>query len=146
MNSGIDPLQLAAQGAQVLVAEMVKSGWMSLREALKGIFHKSGNGTRQLEMLDADQQDLSQASAAERDALRTRILNRWQIQLSAILEQYPEIQEDLLELIEYSRSGPTAGNSGNVIIAARNKDSQIVQSAGDIQTGNGNISFKPPAR
>lgn len=145
MTSGIDPMQLASQGAQVLVAEMVKSGWAGLQDRLASIFRRAGSTPRQMEMLNADQQELAQAPEGEMEAVKARLLGRWKLQLAALLDQYPEAEEGLLALIESLAGKPAEGSSGHVVIGSGNIASQVVQSAGDVHTGGGNISFTPPA-
>jgi hypothetical protein len=146
VSGGIDLMQLASQGAQVLVAEMVKSGWAGLRDRLVRIFRRAGGMPRHLEMLDADQQELAQAPEEERDAVEARLLGRWKLQLAALLDQYPETGGELLALIESSASSAGGRSGGHVIVASGNTASQVVQAAGDVRTGGGDISFTPPAR
>jgi hypothetical protein len=144
VSGGIDPMQLASQGAQVLVAEMVKSSWAGLREKLPAIFRRGGGTSRHLEMIDADQQQLIQVPEADQEAVRARLLSRWQLQLAAFLDQYPETAEDLIALIEYSAGGAGDRSGGHSLAAFGNTASQIVQAAGDVRTGGGDISFIPP--
>ena len=145
MNSGIDPIQLASQGAQVLVAEMVKTGWAALRGRLASIFRRTGSAPRQLEMLDADQQELSQAPEGGREAVRARLLARWNLQLAALLDLYPDAGEDLLALIEELAGSEGEGSGGHTVSAFGNVASRVVQAGGDVHTGGGDISFTPPA-
>jgi hypothetical protein len=144
MGSGFDPMQLASQGAQVLVAEMVKSGWSSLRERLAKIFRWSGDATRQLDMIDADRRELIQASEAEKEAVRGRLLGRWMVQLGALLDQYPEAGKELLALIDASASSASEGATRHSLTAFGNTSSQIVQAGENIQTGGGDFTFTPP--
>jgi hypothetical protein len=137
-------MQLASQGAQVLVAEMVKSGWANLRDKLSAIFRRAGSASRHLEMIDADRQQLIQVTEAEQETVRARLVSRWQLQLGAFLEQYPEAGEDLVVLIE-SSSGGSGNQDVHSLAAFGNTSSQIVQAAGDIRTGGGDISLTPPA-
>jgi hypothetical protein len=137
-------MQLASQGAQVLVAEMVKSSWAGLREKLSAIFRRADSTSRHLEMIDADQRQLIQVPEADQEVVRARLLSRWQLQLAAFLDQYPEAEEDLIALIESSAIGTADQSGGHSLVAFGNTASQVVQAAGDVSTGGGDISFTPP--
>ena len=99
----------------------------------------------QLEMLDADQQELSQAPEGGREAVRARLLARWNLQLAALLDLYPDAGEDLLALIEELAGSEGEGSGGHTVSAFGNVASQVVQAGGDVHTGGGDISFTPPA-
>ncbi|MEU0383088.1 hypothetical protein [Streptomyces chartreusis] len=142
MGQGLDVMGLASHGAQVLITEMVTGGWQLLREKVARFFRKDGQETssRQLEMLDEIERGLPEASEEDREEVQERLVR----QLAAYLDRFPEMADELRALLpsqDETREAPAP-----TVAAYNNTNSQVLQSLGDIDAGDGGINYGVPPR
>lgn len=88
---------LAASGATALVGAAATDAWQSARAGFVRLFAR---GERQHELLESrlDQTATEVVHAAEPDVVRERLLPDWQVRLSDLLEERPELAAELREL------------------------------------------------
>lgn len=142
MSQGLDVMALATHGAQVLVSEMLTGGWQLLREKVARFLRRDGQETssRQLEMLDEIERSLPEASEADREAIQERLVR----QFAAYLDRFPEMADELVELLPAQDEASSA--PAPTIAAYNNTNSQVLQSLGDIDAGEGGINYGVPSR
>ncbi|WP_432928333.1 hypothetical protein ACQPZZ_01875 [Microbispora sp. CA-135349] len=143
MSDAMELMQLAAQGSQVLVAEMIKTGWEKFREALAALFGRGGAETesRHLDMLDQDRQQLEAVGEEHLEDVSSNLRQRWTIQLAAFLQQYPDTIVDLQCLLDQHAGQIREEVAASTFTALHNINSQVLQAGGDINTGGGDISY-----
>ncbi|MEU1275371.1 hypothetical protein [Streptomyces sp. NPDC005799] len=141
MSQELDVMVLATHGAQVLITEMLTGGWQLLREKIARFLRRDGQETssRQLEMLDEIERSLPEASQADRDAIQQRLVR----QFAAYLDRFPEMADELRELLP---TKDEASSPPSTMAAYNNTNSQILQSLGDIDAGDGGINYGVPSR
>jgi hypothetical protein len=122
---------------------MVKSGWSGTREIIATAFRKGGeeSESRQLALLDQDQENVSSALDEARSEISENVQARWAVLLAALVQQFPEVRAELQAMIENSEQGPDHEAAAASIRAMNNINSQIVQAGGNISTGGGSISY-----
>ncbi len=132
---------LASHGAQVLITEMLTGGWQLLRERIARFLRRDGEETsnRQLEMLDEIERGLPEASEADRAAIHDRLVR----QIAAYLDRFPEMADELREVLPARDEAPSAPST---MAAYNNTNSQVLQSLGDIDAGDGGINYGVPSR
>ncbi|MGH3801534.1 MAG: hypothetical protein ACRDTD_15645 [Pseudonocardiaceae bacterium] len=88
---------LAASGGTALVAAAATDAWQSARAGFAQLF---AHGEKRQELVQArlDQTATEVERAAEPDVVRERLLPDWQVRLSDLLEERPELAADLREL------------------------------------------------
>ncbi|MFF5264472.1 hypothetical protein ACFY4C_36575 [Actinomadura viridis] len=123
---------------------MVASTWLDTRDSLRRLFGRSGKEAqdRQTEMLDEDRELLTAAAPDQRAEIEQELSQRWTIQLAALLQQHPEVADDLLDVLAQSDELPKSGSQGTFLNAIGNQSSQIVQAGGDLNTGGGDITYR----
>ncbi|MFC8345145.1 hypothetical protein [Streptomyces sp. NPDC057280] len=141
MSQELDVMVLATHGAQVLITEMLTGGWQLLREKIARFLRRDGQETssRQLEMLDEIERSLPEASEADREAIQERLVR----QFAAYLDRFPEMANELRELLP---TQDEASSPASTMAAYNNTNSQILQSLGDIDAGDGGINYGVPSR
>ncbi|MGH3770263.1 MAG: hypothetical protein ACRDRW_02505 [Pseudonocardiaceae bacterium] len=89
---------LAASGGTALVAAAATDAWQSARA---GFARLLTHGERRQELIESrlDQTAITVERAVERDVVRERLLPDWQVRLSDLLEERPELAAELRELI-----------------------------------------------
>ncbi|KIF76093.1 hypothetical protein QR77_23830 [Streptomyces sp. 150FB] len=146
MSGALDVMQVAGSGATVLVAEMVKSAWESLRGAMAQLFRCGGDETADVELglLDAARQRLVNSSATERADMEQQLRQELLIQLAAFLQKHPEATENLQKLIK--RAGSQEEATSATLVAENNSNSQVILSGGSISTAGGSFTYQAPER
>ncbi|MCD9872783.1 hypothetical protein [Streptomyces guryensis] len=141
MSQELDVMVLATHGAQVLITEMLTGGWQLLREKIARFLRRDGQerSSRQLEMLDEIERSLPEASEADREAIQERLVR----QFAAYLDRFPEMADELRELLP---TQDEASSPASTMAAYNNTNSQILQSLGDIDAGDGGINYGVPSR
>ena len=88
---------LAASGGTALVAAAATDAWQSARAGFAGLLGRAGWHQELVESrLDRTAAEVERA--AEPDVVRDRLLPDWQVRLSDLLEERPELAADLREL------------------------------------------------
>lgn len=148
MSEMLDVMGFAALSAQVLVTEMVKSSWTQTRLLLAKAFRRGGEETeaRHLEMLDEDQSSLEQATTGEHGDIDQNLQSKWAIQIAALLQQYPEVRVDLQAMMDSASTQPDPISASANLSAINNKNSQIIQTLGNMNTGGGSINYRSPGK
>ncbi|GAB2688270.1 hypothetical protein [Kitasatospora kifunensis] len=139
MGSELDVVALAAEASNILVAEAVRSGWQSLREAVARFFHRDGTQSlnRQMALLDAAHEELESADPEVRALAQQALHERWMRQLPAYLELYPEAAEDLRDLLAATRAVDSEPDGAGTMNANFNTNSVVVQARGNVNAGGG---------
>ncbi|WP_407838746.1 hypothetical protein ACE1OC_23990 [Streptomyces sp. DSM 116496] len=136
---------LAAMGAAALVAEMARSTWQGVRDAVARFFgsRDEEGAAGQVLQLDAGYELLSRTDDAHQPAAENALRTTLGIQLEAFLRSQPEAAAEFQALIEKTTgvSGPVEGSRLSV---RGNTNSQIVVSGGSI-TGN-TLHYRPEAQ
>lgn len=101
MTEAFNVLEVATSGAGVLAAEMARSSWQGVRDALVAFFRGGNEGaaTDELRVLDLHQTRLLETPEAERERVREEICQELFIQLKGFLTKYPETAVDLMALV-----------------------------------------------
>ncbi|MFE6917399.1 hypothetical protein [Streptomyces rubiginosohelvolus] len=147
MAAELDAMAVAVPAASALVAEMARGGWAALREALARFLRRDGEPTveRQLVLLDTAEQTLAEAAEEDRDEARGRLEQRLVLQLASYLDRYPDMGEELEELLPAGQDGPPP-SAAPTLAAYNNTNSQILQATGDLDAGSGGINYGVPPR
>ncbi|MEU3533934.1 MULTISPECIES: hypothetical protein [Streptomyces] len=146
MSGALDVMQVAGSGATVLVAEMVKSGWESLREAMARLFRhgdeESAEAEAELRLLDAARRRLVDSPASERANVAQQLRQELLIQLAAFLQKHEDAAEQLQELVK--RTDSQEKTSSATLVAENNTNSQVIISGGSINTAGGSFTYQAP--
>jgi hypothetical protein len=103
-------ISLASAGAAALVGAAATEAWGRARVGFGRLF---GHGDtrreeRTVARLDETATAIEQADDADQEGVRRALLLTWQIRLTDLLEEFPELAEDLRALTESVRAvGPT---------------------------------------
>ncbi|MFH9075649.1 hypothetical protein [Streptomyces alboflavus] len=141
----MDMLQLAGAGATALVAEMVRSGWESVREAVLRFFRKGGEAAAEEEvrLVDAGRQRLADSAESDRDAVAEQLQRDLTIQLAAFLQKHPQAADELQALVDGAQQD---GDGAQPHLAANNNsNSQVIITGGSLSAGGG-FHYHPPER
>ncbi|TWV56356.1 hypothetical protein FRZ03_04490 [Streptomyces misionensis] len=92
---------LAMTGASTLVAAMATDAWQTGRGGFARLFHRRGNGLREIgTQLDNDAALMAGADAA---AAREALLELWRLRLLGLLRDHPDAAPELTELVDRIR-------------------------------------------
>ncbi|MFE2381640.1 hypothetical protein [Streptomyces misionensis] len=92
---------LAMTGASTLVAAMATDAWQAGRGGFARLFHRRGNGLREIEThLDNDAALVTGEDAA---AAREALIGPWRLRLLRLLREHPGAAPELTELIDRIR-------------------------------------------
>ncbi|MDX3486616.1 hypothetical protein [Streptomyces sp. ID05-18] len=143
MGNALDIMQLASDGAAVLVAEMAKSGWESFRTAVANFFGLGGeeSAVDELRLVDAAHTRLAESPEDMRDSMAETLQQELYIQLAAFLQKNSDAAAKLQALVDSSPSGEEVRDGGASV--HHNTNSQVVVSGGSISTG-GSIVYRAP--
>ncbi|GHI86560.1 hypothetical protein [Streptomyces xanthophaeus] len=138
MTEAFNVLEVATSGAGVLAAEMARSGWQGVRDALVAFFRGGNEGTAadELRVLDLHQVRLVETPEAERERVREEICGELFIQLKGFLAKYPDTAVDLMALVRERQRANGEGNSGPRMVAENNTNSQVVMTGNSIFGGS----------
>ncbi|WP_328299192.1 hypothetical protein OG389_16190 [Streptomyces sp. NBC_00435] len=146
MSEVLNVAELAATGAAALVAEMARTTWQSVRDAMARVFGWGNEEpeavARQLLQLDAGYELLNGTEQADQEAVANALRTTLGIQLQTFLRQHPEAAGELRALVQRSEASEPGGDGGRVI-ARNNTNSQVVISGGSI-IGN-TLHYRPEA-
>lgn len=136
MGDGLDLMQVAGGTAAVLVADMAKKGWETVRSAMARVFGQGGEAAAEQEMrlLDAAHLRLTESAESERAEVAKKLEQELLIQLAAFLQKKPEAAPELQALVDRSeQSGTGPGLRANV---HGNTSSQVLVAGRDVSAGN----------
>lgn len=145
MGDGLDPMQVAAGAAAILVADMAKKSWESMRTAMKRVFKRGSevdetSVEQELRLLETAHRRLNESTDAEREGVAKRLEQELLIQLGAFLQKNPEATPDLQALVEQSeQSNTTEGVRASV---HGNTGSQVLIAGRDASAGN--FTYRAP--
>ncbi|WP_405438182.1 hypothetical protein [Streptomyces anulatus] len=143
MGNALDIMEVASNGAAVLVAEMAKSGWESFRTAVASFFGLGGEETAvdELRLVDAAHTRLAESPEDSRNSMAEALQQELYIQLAAFLQKNSDATAELQALVDSSLSGEEV-QEGRASVH-HNTNSQVVVSGGSISTG-GSIIYRAP--
>ncbi|MBQ0885270.1 hypothetical protein KBZ94_09995 [Streptomyces sp. RM72] len=99
-------LELAAMGGGAIVAAAATDAWQSTKGGVAQLFSRGGDREEQRISVQLDRipHHLEQASEAEQDQIRTALADRWRVKLTELLEENPELEDELRALVEQVRA------------------------------------------
>lgn len=135
MGDALNVMQVATGGAAVLVAEMAKSSWETVRAAMARLFRRGGEETaeQELRLLDAARDRLVGSPDGERAGIAQTLEQELMIQLAAFLQKNPDTASELKSLVD--RSGEADEVWGRVSVHD-NTASQVVIAGGSATAGD----------
>ncbi|MFF9503004.1 hypothetical protein [Streptomyces sp. NPDC014656] len=138
MTEAFNILEVATSGAGVLAAEMARSSWQGVRDALVAFFRRGNEGTAadELRVLDLHQVRLLETPEAERERVREEVCRELFIQLKGFLQKYPETAVDLMALVRERQRDNGEGSSGPRMVAENNTNSQVIMTGQSIFGGS----------
>ncbi|MFJ6012423.1 hypothetical protein [Streptomyces sp. NPDC092952] len=138
MAEAFDVLEVATSGAGVLAAEMARSGWQGVRDALVAFFRGGNEGTApdELRVVDLHHARLLETPEAERERVREEICQELVMQLRSFLAKYPGTAVDLMALVRERQRANGEGSSGPRMTAENNKNSQVIMTGQSIFGGS----------
>ncbi|MFF9403464.1 hypothetical protein [Streptomyces sp. NPDC014744] len=139
MEDGLDPMQVAAGAAAVLVADMLKRSWESARNAMERLFKRGREADeasvgQELQLLDTAHRRLNESAESERADLAKRLEQELLIQLGAFLQKNPGLVPDLQDLVD--QSDQTDEGTGVRANVRSNIGTQVLIAGRDVNTGN----------
>ncbi|GIJ66616.1 hypothetical protein Voc01_015330 [Virgisporangium ochraceum] len=92
---------LAATGAAALVGAAATDAWQSARAGFARLFGRGETGRQELaeRRLDVVEAEIVEAAPDERDAVRQRHSAVWQTRLADLVEEHPELADELRALV-----------------------------------------------
>lgn len=130
VSDALNVMQLATEAATVVVAEMAKSGWQAVREAMIQIFRRGGEETARTELQVLD--DLRERlMAADDHAGQT--LQHVSLQLAMFLRRNPSAVPQLRSMID--QFAGTTQTMERVSLSGVS-DSQVVIAGGTASAGD----------
>ncbi|MCX4478218.1 hypothetical protein OOK44_17490 [Streptomyces cellulosae] len=135
MGDALNVMQVATGGAAVLVAEMAKSSWETVRAAMARLFRRGGEETaeQELRLLDAAHDRLVGSPDSERAGITQTLEQELMIQLAAFLQKNPDAAAELKSLVD--RSDEADEVWGRVSVH-HNTGSQVVIAGGSATAGD----------
>jgi hypothetical protein len=100
-------LTLAAAGGSALVGAAANEAWHGARSGVVALFGRAGRRRQELAAGWADDTaaEVERAPEQDRDRVRERLVPVWATRLADLIEEHPEISEDLRAWAEQVRSG-----------------------------------------
>ncbi|WP_066953404.1 hypothetical protein [Streptomyces lushanensis] len=140
MTDAFNVVEVVTSGAGVLAAEMARSGWQGVRDALVGFFRRGGDqrAREELRVLDLWHARVLDSTETDREAVLEEVRGMLAIQLAAFLQKYPDAVTELAALVRERESGTAPGAK---LTAHSNSNSQVIMSAHSI-TG-GTFTYSP---
>ena len=107
-------MALAGAGAMALVEAIATDTWQAARTGFAGLFGRDGDSRRSAiaAQLDEDAATVARAGGTEVDQVRQELLPVWQRRLVQLLEQHPEAEAELRELVTTVNEGLPADRRG----------------------------------
>lgn len=135
MGDALDVMQVAEGGAAVLVAEMAKSGWETVRATMARLFRRGGEETaeQELRLLDAAQARLVGSADGDRASVAKTLEQELLIQLAAFLQKNREAAADLQALLEQSEE---SGHVRGRVSVHHNTGSQVLIAGHSVNAGD----------
>lgn len=142
MTDAFNVMEVATSGAGVLVAEMAKSSWQSVRDAMVGLFRQGNEeaANEELRVLDLRHTQLVGATETEQEAVAEEVRGMLAIQLAAFLQRCPDAATGLMALVRERENEAGTAPAANMT-ARGNTNSQVIMSGNSI-TG-GNFTYRP---
>ncbi|MFD9292790.1 hypothetical protein ACFWBV_31915 [Streptomyces sp. NPDC060030] len=140
MTEAFNVIEVATSGAGVLAAEMARSSWQGVRDALVSFFRGGNEGTAadELRVLDLHQTRLLETPEADREQVREEICQELFIQLKGFLAKYPDAAVDLVALVRERQRANGEASSAPRMVAENNSNSQVIMTGNSIFGGSFN--------
>ncbi|GGU47033.1 hypothetical protein GCM10010244_85860 [Streptomyces coeruleorubidus] len=141
MGGALDIMQVAAGGAAVLVAEMAKSSWETVRQAMARLFRRGGEeaAEQELRLLDDARARLVGSAENERASVAETLQQELVIQLAAFLQKNRDAAADLQALAERTdESGEIRGR----VSVHHNTGSQVLIAGHSVTAGD--FTYRAP--
>jgi hypothetical protein len=142
MTEAFNVLEVATSGAGVLAAEMARSSWQGVRDALVAFFRGGNEATAadELRVVDLQQARLLEAPEAERERVRELVCKELFDQLKGFLQKYPHAAVDLMALVRERERANGEGAAGPRMVAQNNTHSQVIMSNSIL---GGTFNYRP---
>jgi hypothetical protein len=92
----------ASAGGKALIGAAASDAWQTARDGMVKLFARGGKRRAEVvrDHLDRDVAVIEAADPGERDEVRAQLLPGWQVRLADLLEEFPEVREDLRAWVE----------------------------------------------
>ena len=100
---------LAAVGGTALVGAMATDAWHVVRDSVAHIFSRQGAQRRAVIEAQLDSNVVLVEGASDPERVRRGLVPLWQMELARLLEEHPDAEAGLEELIAYVREALPAG-------------------------------------
>ena len=98
--------QIAVAGAAALVGAMATDTWHLALSGFMRLLGRGDSGKQELakKRLSAAAAEVEQVAEPDREGLRQELLPAWRVRLEDLLEEYPEVREELRVLTDRLRN------------------------------------------
>ncbi|MEU6255175.1 hypothetical protein [Streptomyces sp. NPDC047043] len=120
---------LALSAATTLVNTMATSGWEATKALFVRLFRRQGDGDEQAAELERGAARV--AAAGDADRARQSLVGSWQYQLQTLLEDHPDAEAELLEILAQLQS-PEAGQHWQQTNIARDGGTAYAAQGGNV--------------
>ncbi|POX38443.1 hypothetical protein C3486_23235 [Streptomyces sp. Ru73] len=134
--------QLAAAGGTALIGAMATDAWQSVRGGFATLLGR-GDRSRAEDVarrLEGTSTEVARAAGAGGDAVRQVLANQWTRELQALLEERPDAEQALRELVARARAEGAAA-AGTTYVQHNTAESggvqHIVQGGGSLHVHHG---------
>ncbi|GAA3246753.1 hypothetical protein ACFO1B_49565 [Dactylosporangium siamense] len=103
-------VQVAAAGGSAFAGAAATDAWRTARDGVARLFGRGGPARQEAveELADRTAAEIQNAPADAREQVREQWAQTWQQQLAALLDEYPEIGDELLAWAEQLRAESAA--------------------------------------
>ena len=132
-------MTLAASGGSALVGAVATSAWETARSGIAGLFRRTGARRAELAGQWADETAVAmgQAPADQLAAARDRLAQAWQQRLIDLVQECPEVVDELRSWVEQTKRKLPAPQQGWVnTFVARDHATQYNAPGGSIVVNN----------
>ncbi|MFJ2193892.1 hypothetical protein ACIOJE_39095 [Kitasatospora sp. NPDC087861] len=132
-------VELATAGGTAIVSAAATDIWQGTKGRVARLFGRGDDRDEQRVSVQLDRipQELDQAPEPQQERVRTALQNRWTEKLAELLEENPELEEDLRSLVEAVRAAvPLPQQTFVQNNNAYGSSTQNITQTGDIVVGN----------
>ncbi|MCP2314146.1 hypothetical protein [Kitasatospora paracochleata] len=131
-------LELAAAGGTAIVSAAATDFWQSTKGSVARLFGRGDDRDEQRVSVQLERipLELDQVSGPQQERIRTALQGRWTEKLAELLEENPELEDDLRALVEAVRAAvPIPQQSYVQTNNAYGSATQNITQTGDIVVG-----------
>ncbi|CAM5302004.1 hypothetical protein AB0F92_22755 [Kitasatospora aureofaciens] len=132
-------VELAAAGGTAVVSAAATDIWQATKGKVARLFGRGDDRDEQRVSVQLDRipMELDQAAEPQQERVRAALRDRWTVKLTELLEENPELEDDLRALVEEVRAAvPAAQQTFVQNNNAYDNATQNITQTGDIVVGN----------